>query len=175
MIPNCRTKGLDEKNAILVHSTKRFSLARVYGHLPWGVGWGTKTQGGIDGERDIKAIHIQVPSLSFFAKLLCAIRFFSSSNFSALDMVPPPDAANPPLRGSPPRRGSLGGGPRGRSRLLIIVFGLLYPWEGLGHSGGISQRPDGHDRKNRDNGGASQAVESWDPCSQWNRLQDSRG
>lgn len=128
MIPKLQNKAsLDENNAILVHSTKRFSLARVYGHLPWGVGRGTKTQGGIDGERDIKAIHIQVPSLSFFAKLLCAIRFFSSSNFSALDMVPPPGAANPPLRGSPPRRGSVGGGPRGRSRLLIIVSVYYIP------------------------------------------------
>lgn len=70
-------------------------------------------------------MHIQVPSLSFLAKQLCVIRFFSSSNFSALDRLASP---GPPLRGSPTRRGSRcgggispGGGPRGRWPFIFVV------------------------------------------------------
>lgn len=45
------------------------------------------------------------------------IRFFSSSNFSALDM----ELSAGPFRKSPPRLESPAGGGRGRSRPFIIV------------------------------------------------------
>lgn len=99
-------------------------------------GRGSKTWHELESMKKefVNTVHIQVPSLSFFEKQLCAIRFFSSSNFSALDNVvlSAGGAAKPPLRGSPTRRGSLcvrispEGGPRGRSRPFIIAFEMLY-------------------------------------------------
>lgn len=51
------------------------------------------------------------------------MRFFSSSNFSALDVdVSPELGPDPePFRGSVPRRASFVGGGRGRSRPFMIV------------------------------------------------------
>lgn len=80
-------------------------------------------------------VNVQTPSLSFFEKQLWMILRFSSWNSCALDIVPPARPAPASLRASSAGRRnleaeeSLGGNPRGCSRLLIIVIvgGAAHP------------------------------------------------